>query len=688
MAYETVKRNRYHVPEPLQTGNHTSKNHYEDLHDFHIPLERMHNSNLHDYGIARGLGVNGTIGGTEIIVNPGVAIDSSGQLISLSNSGKGDIGKSPPAGESHEVPVPVHLSTVDYAGQTVYVTIQFSEILRINEGVLGRLEQVPWVRLQPVDTLDTLDEKSIVEGKTIILAIAVIDTAGKLAELKVADSKHRRRLIGECIEELQIQWSSDAENKIENKLSGKIGPGEKGGLKVTVPDTHDNILFAREDSGNFGNFANLEIRANVGIGTSSPSEKLEVNGTVKAGKFVGDGSGLIKAGQWTDIAGGISYDAGNVGIGTTNPVPNAKLDIQSGGLNIGGTGNLDAAIHVKSSYGGFDRLLQMSPTGAPKPGLNLLASTNSQSQHQWWVWGVDTDNKWKIQPGINFSGAAGLSIDSFGTIRLYGKNAFQGHDSFLRINQDNEFPSGTHFARRANFAGGITTGNWWNVEPGGGSLLVQGNVGIGTTTPRTPLHVLGRISTGADFTSAGAITFFPPDGFAWFHIDNGPAGGRQMGRLRISHGNQPGTIELMSILQSGNIGIGTPNPGAKLDVAGVVRATNFINPSDAKFKTDIIPLTDVLDKLEKIRGVSFRWNELDPYDRSENGREIGLIAQEVEEVFPELITMWGDESYLGIDYNRFTGVLLEAIKELKAENDMFKEKIKALEDTLLESGNA
>jgi hypothetical protein len=106
-----------------------------------------------------------------------------------------------------------------------------------------------------------------------------------------------------------------------------------------------------------------------------------------------------------------------------------------------------------------------------------------------------------------------------------------------------------------------------------GQVVVHGptgRVGLGLADPRTPLHVLGRIATGLDHTSAGAVTLFPPDGFAWFHIDNGPAGGRPTGRLRISHGNLPGAHELVSVLQNGRVGIGTTTPRERLDVNGSV----------------------------------------------------------------------------------------------------------------------
>ena len=81
----------------------------------------------------------------------------------------------------------------------------------------------------------------------------------------------------------------------------------------------------------------LRITSNgkVGIGTTEPSEKLEVNGTVKANKFLGDGSGLtgIKTGQWKDIPDGISYTAGNVGIGSD--IPQYPLDVKASKIKLG-----------------------------------------------------------------------------------------------------------------------------------------------------------------------------------------------------------------------------------------------------------------------------------------------------------------------------------------------------------------
>ena len=110
--------------------------------------------------------------------------------------------------------------------------------------------------------------------------------------------------------------------------------------------------------------------------------------------------------------------------------------------------------------------------------------------------------------------------------------------------------------------------------------------------------------------------------------------------------------------------------GSNVRINGDLFATGTISvPSDARFKTALEPLTGALEKLDSVQAVSFERNALgqslgQPGDR----RELGVLAQELEAVFPELVTATGPEAYRAVDYSRLTVVLLEALKELKAEH--------------------
>jgi Chaperone of endosialidase len=101
---------------------------------------------------------------------------------------------------------------------------------------------------------------------------------------------------------------------------------------------------------------------------------------------------------------------------------------------------------------------------------------------------------------------------------------------------------------------------------------------------------------------------------------------------------------------------------------------------DMRTKTNIQQLDGALDKLEHVRGVAFVWDESSS-DRGVPGQpSIGVIAQEVEEVFPELVFDSGDEEgYKGVDYSGLTAALIEAAKELKAENEALRSRVEALE---------
>ena len=111
-----------------------------------------------------------------------------------------------------------------------------------------------------------------------------------------------------------------------------------------------------------------------------------------------------------------------------------------------------------------------------------------------------------------------------------------------------------------------------------------------------------------------------------------------------------------------SIGIGTAAPGT----SGVVRATNDIvafYSSDERLKDNIEEIPNALDKVESIRGVHFDWN-----DKQEvyEGHDIGVIAQEVEKVLPEIVED-RDNGYKAVKYEKLTAVLIQAVKELSAK---------------------
>jgi hypothetical protein len=91
--------------------------------------------------------------------------------------------------------------------------------------------------------------------------------------------------------------------------------------------------------------------------------------------------------------------------------------------------------------------------------------------------------------------------------------------------------------------------------------------------------------------------------------------------------------------------------------SGVVGATNFTASSDEKLKTDIATVTNALATVNSLRGVTFSWKE--------NGlKSMGVIAQEVEQILPELVTEV--DGTKKVYYDNFVGLLIEAVKELSS----------------------
>ena len=97
---------------------------------------------------------------------------------------------------------------------------------------------------------------------------------------------------------------------------------------------------------------------------------------------------------------------------------------------------------------------------------------------------------------------------------------------------------------------------------------------------------------------------------------------------------------------------------------GLLTSTDYNSSSDKRMKKGIKTVTGALDAVDALRGVTFTWKD-------SNTQAIGLIAQEVQEVLPEVVTT-DDDGYMGIKYTNVIGVLVEAIKELKADFEAYK----------------
>lgn len=202
----------------------------------------------------------------------------------------------------------------------------------------------------------------------------------------------------------------------------------------------------------------------------------------------------------------------------------------------------------------------------------------------------------------------------------------------------------------------------------------NGNVGIGTAAPLSKLAVEGLTDSGSYSSAAGARF---ADGNLAVNL-----GGSSSGNYGWIQGTNQGVGPGKLVIQryGGNVGIGTVSPSYALHVAGqVAGAGAYVNTSDARLKRDVRDLDHGLDTVMRLRPVSFQWKT--QTEDWQKGRKLGLIAQEVEKVTPEIVSTASDEMHTkSIAYGDLTPVLIKAVQELKADNDNLRAELEAAND--------
>ncbi len=450
---------------------------------------------------------------------------------------------------------------------------------------------------------------------------------------------------------------------------------------------------------------------NVGIGTATPSQALDVAGTVKANAFMLGNAPLVNS-QWANVAGGISFAGGNVGIGTATP--REKLDVN---------GNIRLNDKDVLLRGGSDAFHGIGWHGTGK----LFANTNVDGPVVYGFSGGalgSTNGGEKIALSWNTAGAVGVGTTSpnglldVGNLVRIGLNEGNSGAKVITFARDaaDEINSGK-IAYKPSWDAGVlgivgvgtpTTPRriklWDQVETTG-SLLVGDSVGVGTASPRAKLQAAGDVVIGNDANgqrfilhtrgqAAGDFFHFTGDdgngNWDWskgiifargtgnvgigrfptqkLHVAGSyvmvdGAGGEQVYIGGDGFGND---VQIGSFRQDcENVATWNPTTGRRMNmfVRNLFTEGGVSHLSDARLKTNVAPLTGVLDRLDGIRAIAYEWRD-DPSSH----RMLGVLAQEVEAVFPELVRAFnaGDD-YKSVDQMGLVSVLLAAVKELRRE---------------------
>ncbi|MCP4710870.1 MAG: tail fiber domain-containing protein, partial [Planctomycetes bacterium] len=379
----------------------------------------------------------------------------------------------------------------------------------------------------------------------------------------------------------------------------------------------------------------------VGIGTTTPSEQLDVNGHVNSSQsYKLDGETVL-----SNPGTGNFFIGQRAGDSNATGIYNSAIGNQALGGNTTGYYNVGVGHQANS----------LNQEGSNNTIIGFQAGRGNTSHNK-------SGNVFiGYQAGYNETDSNKLYIDNSDTAAplIYGDFA----SNTLAIN--GELGIGT--MSPANKLSVIGTANF------------TGNVGIGTSSPSDKLQVenySGNTSAKIRAQSGGqsSLKLFEGGDYGFeFQYDGDPD------KLYLLSRNFTGNEAVrMTWQKDGNVGIGSSTPERKLYVNGDAGgAEAWHNDSDARLKKNITTIENALQKVQNLRGVKFEWSETQNHPQ---GKQIGFIGQETEKVVPEVVDVI-DGTY-SMQYAPLTALLVEAVKQQQKQIESMKEEIETLKDQL------
>ena len=413
----------------------------------------------------------------------------------------------------------------------------------------------------------------------------------------------------------------------------------------------------------------IDSSGKVGIGTTSPREKLDIaagriildqnfqftwaNGTTNRARIYGDsGDNFIVENGSSNTERMRITSAGNVGIGTTAPfsdlsinvganAPSSSGNMASEGLTIhNGAGGRAVQIGVNES--GAYNYIQSSYVNNSNVAVNLAFFTGASERMR-----------------INTSGNVGIGTTSpthLLTLESASSPGIKIKDTtnavtLLAYSQNSDAHLGTY----SNHPLILDTNSTERIR-----ITSSGNVGIGTTSPAVKFEISESGAANLRLTSGVSDA---DDVAAVISFSNAAGSGGVQGRIENVATEDNDTV-FKFYNDSGTSAKMTLNPNGNMTIAGTLTQN-----SDASLKENVKEIDNALSKVKQLQGVEF--NKI-----GNNKKEIGVIAQDVEKVLPELVLE--EDGVKSVAYGNITAVLIEAIKEQQEQIEELKKQIQLL----------